>query len=397
VRITFLLSQGLEDASSLGRHFPLAKELARLGHRVRVMAPHADWAGLRERHFWREGVEVWYVGQMHVHKHGSRKTYFSQPKLLWVASTTMLNMLALAASQPVDAIQLCKAQPINGLAALGVRLLRRRPLFLDSDDYETEFGRYSSAWQKRVVSHFERILPRRARAVTTHTQFNVERQIAYGVPPQKVLYVPNGIERSRFAGIREQDVQRLRAHLQIEGEKVVGYVGNLSLANHPVDLLLEAFARVHARDRGVRLLLVGGGEDYDLLSAMADDMGLADSVDFVGRVPPSQVPLYFRAADVSVEPVREDAVARARSPLKVVESLAAGTPVVAGDVGDRRDTLGEAGVAVAPGDPEALAEGLMHVLGDGSARERMAHAAEGVCEQYYWDVLVHRFEQVYSL
>lgn len=397
MRITFLLSQGLDDASSLGRHFPLAKELVKLGHRVRVLAPHPAFSDLRERHFWCEGVEVWYVGQMHVRKHGSRKTYFSQTELLMVATATMLKMFRLAVSQPADAFQLCKAQPINGLAALLAHLLRRRPLFLDSDDYETEFGRFSRGWQKRVVSCFERALPRFSRAVTTHTRFNVERHMSYGLSPEKVLYVPNGVERSRFASIRQQDVQLLRSDLRMEGKKVIGYIGNLSVANHPVDLLLEAFAYVHAQDSAACLLLVGGGEDYDLLRAMADDMGLTANVHFAGRVPPSQVPLYFKVADVSVEPVREDVVARARSPLKIVESLAAGTPVVAGDVGDRRDTLGAAGIVVAPGDPEALAHGLLHVLSDDAARQRMAHTAEEICEQYYWDVLVHRFEGVYSL
>ena len=66
----------------------------------------------------RDGVEVFYVGQMHVRKVGSHKTYMSQRELLKVVATTTWRMFRLAATLPTDAYQICKAQPINGLAAL---------------------------------------------------------------------------------------------------------------------------------------------------------------------------------------------------------------------------------------------------------------------------------------
>ncbi len=72
------------------------------------------------------------------------------------------------------------------------------------------------------------------------------------------------------------------------------------------------------------------------------------------------------AREVSVEPVYDDLAARARSPLKILESLAVGTPVVAGDVGDRREMLydGQAGLLVKPGDSDALATGILALLQD---------------------------------
>jgi glycosyltransferase involved in cell wall biosynthesis len=112
---------------------------------------------------------------------------------------------------------------------------------------------------------------------------------------------------------------------------------------------------------------------------------------------PERVPVYLKLADVSVEPVLDDEVARARSPLKVFESMAVGTPVVAGDVGDRREILGDAGVLVSPGDVRALAEGLRFALEDADAHRCMSEIAISRSERYYWDVLVHDFEQVYRL
>lgn len=397
MHVTFLLNQGLEDAALVGRYSPLTKELVKLGYQVRMLAPHPAFDTLAVRHFWRDGVEVFYVGQMHVRKSGSRKTYLSQSELLRVAAATTWQMFRLAVSLPTDAYQIGKAQPINGFAALLARCLRPRPVFLDSDDYETVISRYSASWQRHVVSVFEKNLPRLARGVTAQTHFNVERNISYGVPAERVLYVPNGVDRERFAGVTEEDARSLRAELDLDDHKVIVYVGNLSLSSRPVDLLLSAFAQVRQQEKAARLLLVGGGEDYDTVQALVAEMGLADSVHLTGRVAPGHVPVYFKLADVSVEPVYDDLIARSRSPLKVFESIAVGTPVVAGDVGDRREILGEAGVLVPPGNVDALAEGVLTVLQNQDMRQCMAEAAMVRRKRYYWDVLVHDFEKVYYL
>jgi len=89
-------------------------------------------------------------------------------------------------------------------------------------------------------------------------------------------------------------------------------------------------------------------------------------------------------------------VARARSPLKIVESLASGVPVVTGDVGDRREMLGAAGLIVAPGDARALAEGLELLLSNRAEQRRMAEAARERAEAYTWDRLAPQWGRVYT-
>jgi glycosyltransferase involved in cell wall biosynthesis len=103
-------------------------------------------------------------------------------------------------------------------------------------------------------------------------------------------------------------------------------------------------------------------------------------------------------ADVTVDPVQDDDVARTRSPLKIFESLAVGTPVVTGDIGDRRFIManGQAGMLVPPGDAQALAEGILVVLRDKDKRQSMREACLHLREQYYWDVLVRDFTRVYT-
>jgi len=397
MKITFLLTQSLEDPSGLGRYFPLAKELARLGNEVNISALHPNLGGLSQRQFQVSGVRVHYVGQMHVRKVGSQKTYFSTLGLARVALASSLRMSIRALLADTEVIHLGKPHPINGVAALAAKFLRGKRLYLDCDDYEAESNRFSGRWQRAVVRLFEDNLPRFVSGMTVNTRFTQERNIALGFPEDRIVYVPNGVDRERFTKVDPGKVQGLRQELGLDGKKVVAYVGSMSLVNHPVDLLLEAFAIVRRRCGDAVLVLVGGGEDYDFLCRRAEELGLGEVAIFVGRVKPEAVPYYLAMAEVSVEPVRDDLAARARSPLKVFESLAVGTPVVTGDVGDRRDILdgGKAGILVNPGEAHALAKGIVTVLRDRDRAQAMREAALRLRERYYWDVLVREFVKVY--
>ena len=399
MKITFLLTQSLKDPSGLGRYFPLTKELARLGHQVSVLALHPNLGGLSRQRFRVDGVSVHYVGQMHVRKVGSQKTYFSTLGLARVALASTLRMSFRTLLEETDVIHLGKPHPINGLAALGARFLRGKRLYLDCDDYEADSNRFSGRWQRAVVALCEDNLPRFVSGMTVNTRFTLERNVALGFPAERIVYVPNGVDRDRFGSVAPEKVQNLRRQLGLDGQKVVAYVGSMSLVNHPVDLLLEAFVVVRRQCSDAVLLLVGGGEDYDFLRHRAEELGLGEAAMFVGRVKPEVVPCYLAMADVSVEPVHDDLTARARSPLKIFESLALGVPVVTGDVGDRRHILdgGRAGMLVKAGDAQALAEGIRTILEDADLAQTMREAALTLRERYYWDVLVREFEKVYEL
>jgi glycosyltransferase involved in cell wall biosynthesis len=396
MKITFLLTVSLEDPAGLGRYFPLAKELARLGNEVNILALHPNLSALSQRHLEKNGVKVHYVGQMHVRKVGSQKTYFSTLGLVRVALASSLRMSVRTLLPEADVIHLGKPQPINGVAALGTKFLRGKRLYLDCDDYEAESNRFSGRWQKAVVRLFEDNLPRFVSGMTVNTRFMQERNIALGFPAERIVYVPNGVDRERFADVDLGRVQGLRRKLGLDNKKVIAYVGSMSLVNHPVDLLLEAFAVVRRRCSDVGLLLVGGGQDYDFLRTRAEELGLGEVAIFVGRVKPEAVPYYLAMADVSVDPAHDDVVARARCPLKLFESMALGVPMVTGDVGDRREILGRAGLLVAPGDAEALAEGILTVLRDEGRAKEMSRMALEIRERYYWDVLVREFVRVYQ-
>ena len=399
MRIVFLLSQDLESPSGLGRYWPLGKELRRLGHDVAILALHPNYAALQpeERRFVREGVQVRYVGQMHVRKAGNQKSYFKPARLLQMALLATLQLTRAALSTPTDVYHVGKPHPMNGIAGLMASRLRRRSLYLDCDDFETASNRFNGAWQKCVVSTFERLLPRASEAATTNTHFMADKLADFGASRESVVYVPNGVERSRFSPTSNRKMRKLREELNLQTRKIVLYLGSMSLTNHAVDLLLEAFAVVRQTEREAVLLMVGGGENYEDLRAQARMLNVGNSVRFVGRVAPALAPCYYRLANVCVDPVRDNLASRARSPLKVMESLASATPVVTGDVGDRSELLADGGgILVPPDDPLALAGAILRILQDEDLHDRLSAEGLKAREQYYWDNLVQKFVQVYE-
>ncbi|MCB0132028.1 MAG: glycosyltransferase family 4 protein, partial [Caldilineaceae bacterium] len=300
-------------------------------------------------------------------------------------------------ASPADIYHVGKPQPINGLAALvGICLLRGRRFYLDCDDDETHSNRLNR-WQRAVFAFWERLTVQIAAGSTVNTRYLAARNRQAG--HTHVVYVPNGVDLARFQLPAPDVVNGLRTALQLEGCPVVAYFGSLALQNHPVDLLLDAFVQVHRTTPETRLLVIGGGDDLALLQEMADGLGLGGVALFTGHVAQTALPELLALATVTVDPVHDNSVASARSPLKVFESLALGIPVVTADVGDRAELLqqGAAGVLVAPGDADALAQGILSVLGDEERRAAMGQAGrQHMRARYAWPRLAADWATLYA-
>jgi glycosyltransferase involved in cell wall biosynthesis len=398
MKILFLLTQDMESPAGIGRFGPLARELVRLGHTVNIAALHSNYQSLSRKRFTHDGVNIWYVAPMHVRKAGNVKSYYSPLGLMWVLLRATLALSWAALVLPADIIHVGKPHPMNGLAGLVGKYLRGRRLFLDCDDLEAEVNHFSAAWQRRWMAAFERWLPRRVDVITVHTDFIRSRLLTQGIPSERIYYLSNGVDRRRFEIPDLQVVASLRRKFGIEQKKIVAYIGSLSLAGHPVDLLLNAFVAVHHAQPDSILLIVGGGEDLEALNSLASRLGIAPVVVFSGRIPPADINLYYRLASVSVDPVYDDQVARARQPLKLFESWACGVPFVSADVGDRRLLLGDppAGLLSLPGDPDSLAQSILQILNGSALASDLRQRGFERVKDYYWDQLVQRLDERYK-
>jgi glycosyltransferase involved in cell wall biosynthesis len=397
MHIQFLLTQDLESPSGLGRYYPLAKELVKLGYKVSIAALHSNFDALKQTNFEYSGIQVDYVAPMHVKKTGDTKSYYSSTELMMVVPKATLALSKKALETNADIIHIAKPHPMNSIAGLLAKYLRNKPLFLDCDDYEAGSGKFRKKWQRKGIAFFEQYVPRQAVLVSTNTMFMHNNLTSWGVSPDQILYLPNGVDRERFIPPDHELVEALRKELMLDDKKVVAYIGTLSLVSHPVDLLINAFKIVNKRISNSVLLLVGGGEDIDHLRKLVSDKGLFGSVRFCGRVAPDSIPIYYALAHVSVDPVYDDTVACGRSPLKLFESWVCKVPFVTADVGDRRQLFGNpmAGVLAEPGDVNSLAQRIIQVLDEQNNPIELINLGQERVENYYWDRLVKDLESEY--
>jgi glycosyltransferase involved in cell wall biosynthesis len=217
-----------------------------------------------------------------------------------------------------------------------------------------------------------------------------------GVDPDKVIIVPNGVSEE-FLQPLPDDQGKLKASLGIKpGEHVVGLVSSL-VAHEGIGTLLEAVKILGDRGVRTRALIVGDGPERPALQRQAAALGL-DAI-FPGRVPMSQVRAYHAVLDVFVVPRTPDRVCQLVTPLKPVEAMASGLPVVVSGVKALSEIVNDkvTGLLSAPLDPAALADALSELLDSPDLRAELgANARQWVARDRTWAHNATRYREAYQ-
>jgi glycosyltransferase involved in cell wall biosynthesis len=242
----------------------------------------------------------------------------------------------------------------------------------------------------------ERCLPFLADSVSVASEALKALVVGRGAHKEKVFLAPVGGDLEQFhPGKSSGDIKKKYG---IHNALLVLYHGQLHSCQY-VKLFLEAIriiSKTPARDR-LKFMVLGSGSELGALKGLAQELGIKDGVIFTDFVPHADIPQYIAAADICVAPFEENEVTRCKSPLKIVEYLASGKPIVASDVGEVRRMLeGGAGLLVEPGSPEAIVRGILELAGNEALRKTMAVAARQRAEtKYNWRCSAENLERAY--
>ena len=196
----------------------------------------------------------------------------------------------------------------------------------------------------------------------------LDNLVAAGFPRHRPLRrIFWGIPTDAFCPM---DRQQAKASLGLEFEQAVGYVGRLSPEKGLV-VLLAAMLRLPAR---VHCLLVGDGPMRAELELLSASPPLTGRVHLVGAVPSADIARYLSSADVLALPSLTTPWWKEQFGRVIAEAMACGIPVVASDSGAIPEVVGDAGLTVPEGAPEALARALSAVLSDLPLRQRLIAA-----------------------
>jgi glycosyltransferase involved in cell wall biosynthesis len=209
-------------------------------------------------------------------------------------------------------------------------------------------------------------------------------------PSARFRAIPLGLDLERFERATTGDEFRRDVGVQ-GGELLLTSVGRL-VPTKRLEVLLRAFARLRAADTKVRLAIVGDGECRPALERLTAQLGLRDTVTFVGYM--QDVTGVAAASDIATLSSNTEG-----TPVALIEAAAAGRPAVATAVGGVADIVldGSTGLLVPEGDDAALAAALGKLVDDPALRSRMGAAArEHVLGRYSSSRLVRDVESLYD-
>jgi glycosyltransferase involved in cell wall biosynthesis len=223
----------------------------------------------------------------------------------------------------------------------------------------------------------------------TVSETDRRRGIEIGLfPPGKVTVIRAGIDLDRFRAAAGGDAVRKRLGIPI-GPPMVTQVGNFKPQKAPLDFVRVA-AAVREQHPDAWFVMVGDGPLREPAKKLARELGVADRLIFAGWW--DDVPGLLAATAISVLTSRHEGL-----PCSVVESLAAGVPVVATAVDGTVEVVrsGDNGLLAPAGDIKGLAQSIDQLLADPDLRRRMAAAAREGLEGFDRDLMVRQQEDLY--
>jgi len=278
-------------------------------------------------------------------------------------------------------------------AAIGLKHVFRKPLF--ATIHSTETGRRNGIHfdYERMIHETEAWLTYEAWKVICCSDYMISHvQWAFGLPPDKLVMVPNGVNYEVYSKYRTEDLSQFRSKFALPEEKIVLFVGRL-VYEKGVHVLVNAAPKVLGKVNA-KFIIVGNGYMKDQLSGLAKGMGLTHKVMFTGFIEDETLRRLQTCADVSVVPSLFEPFG-----IVAVEAMAAKSPVVVSDTGGLSEIVEHDvnGVKVYVSNPDSLAWGITKVLTDNSyANWLRTNAYKKIQEKYDWNKIAEQTKTIYN-
>ncbi|MFC9665243.1 glycosyltransferase family 4 protein [Nocardia sp. NPDC127606] len=225
--------------------------------------------------------------------------------------------------------------------------------------------------------------------VVTYVSKYTRGRFASAFGPHAALeHLPPGVDPTEFRpdpAAREE----LRARYGL-GERPTVLCLSRLVPRKGQDMLIVAMNEIRERVDGAVLVIAGGGPYETRLRALAEALGVQDSVVFTGRVPSGELAAHHTIADVFAMPCRTRGAGLDVEGLGIVflEASATGVPVVAGDSGGAPETVreGETGIVVHGRSVPQISDAIVELLTDRDKAAEMGAAGRAWVERnWHWD------------
>ena len=278
-------------------------------------------------------------------------------------------------------------------AGIGLKHVFRKPLL--TTIHSTEIGRRNGIHfdYERMIHETEAWLTYEAWRVVCCSDYMVSHvKWAFGLPTDKLVMIPNGVDAEVYARIEKEDLSSFRSKFALPEEKIVLFVGRL-VYEKGVHVLINTVPKVLEKVNA-KFIIVGNGYMKEQLSNIVKNMGLAHKVHFTGFVDDETLRKLQKCADVSVVPSLFEPFG-----IVALEAMAAKSPVVVSDTGGLSEIVEHevTGVKVYANNPESLTWGITKVLLDENFAKRIKeNAYKKVQEKYNWNKIAQQTKATYE-
>ncbi len=378
--------------------FDLSRHLAQYGHTIRILAPHAPGAAVREqmenldvrrfRYSWPAKNQILaYDRAMHVAIGSSVGALFQLPSFLAALAWNIEKQIRTFRPHLVH----CHWLIPQGVLCAAFAALHRIPLLVTVHGGDIFNYRCPPVdWlRRRTLRRVQKVVPNSTAAERRLRQLGAEGDMLAEV-------VPMGVDTELFHPRRRDDA--IRRSLVGDGAQMVLSVGRLS-PEKGHQFLLAAMPHLLRDFPAAVLVIAGYGPCEAPLKSQAQRLGVSASVRWLGPRTPADLAPIYASADVFVAPsVRTQSGCEESLGLVTIEAMASGIAPVASRIGGIADVISEGanGLLAQEKSPSDLAQQIHRLLSDADLRGRMGNAARQTALRHFsWTVVAQKYHKLY--
>ena len=241
---------------------------------------------------------------------------------------------------------------------------------------------------RNVLWHLAtKITLRRADWFTSDCEVTRQKALAFGVPMERTTVFPWGVDLQLFS-------PEAFPVVPARSDQVTLLCNRSWEPNYGVDVLAHAFVQVARQRPDIRLLLIGGGSQAELIKGILSAGGVAERVKFGGQVMNSDLPQVYHRADIFISPSHVDG-----SSVSLLEALACGLPCLVSDIPANQEWVvdGQNGWLFPDGDVQALSARILQAVDQRVEWGRMGQEARRVADSRAdWKKNFEQLLQIYQ-
>lgn len=267
------------------------------------------------------------------------------------------------------------------------------PLFLEINyTTHTPLVRKRTKLLLPLARHIERKILTRASAIFVVSSFLKKQLMEMGVSEKKIYLTVNAVDGGIFQSIPHD--AEIRAKYNLNGATVIGYVGGF-YPWHGIDLLLQAVKNIECEYGNLSILLVGDGPVKNQLKNQYAKLRMHSKMIMPGEVEHKDLPKYLAAMDICILPDSNEYC----SPVKILEYMAMGKPVLAPNLGNVKDIISDRvnGVLFKAGDCADMEKTIKLILENKELRADISSSARKEIFKYHlWSNNVEKILCAYA-